>query len=203
MVAKSGRVSLLTACVVAAVGALGCNSPAGMAVQLVGKAVDSVETDQLGKELIGQSAAAADDKLGPPLDRWHEVNGPRQWRVYPVSMDMLGNERCVVEVARGEIVAVTRAKIDATGVDLARKLMYMEKVQGKSPRECESALGMGRPLVTARSRKTGQVAQLYDAKMVEGVGSPQYLRLMFDADERCSEAALVDVGASTKSDPAE
>ena len=179
----------------------GCNSPAGMAIQLVGKAVDTVETKKLGDELVGKAPSAANEKLGPPADTWQQVHGPTEWRVYPVSMDPLGNQRYVVQIANRSIVSVTKVKVDGTGIDLARKLLYDQKVAGKSPKECESALNLGRPLVTARSEGTGQLAQLYDAKMVPGVGSPQYCRLRFDSSERCSEVALVDVSSSTTDDP--
>jgi len=181
--------------------AAGCNSPAGMAMQLVGKAVDAAETQKLGDELIGKGPSAADEKFGQPLDTWRQVGGLSEWRVYPVSMDVLGNLRCVVQVSGRRIVAVSKVKIDGSGIELARKLLYDQKVQGKSPRECETALDLGSPLVTARSEKTGQMCQLYDAKMVPGIGSPQYCRLFFDSSQRCTEAALMDVSASTKDDP--
>lgn len=181
--------------------AVGCHSPAGMAIQLVGKAVDCAETMELEKELVGRRVDAADAKLGTPKDVWRQVGGPNEWRVYPAPLDVVGNQRCVVQVARRKIVSVTKVQFDGSGVELARKLMYDQKVRGKTPRECESALNMGPPVVTARSEMTGLLAQLYDAKMVPGVGSPQYCRLRFDANERCSEIAVADVKASSSSDP--
>lgn len=181
----------------------GCNSPAGMAVQLVGKAVDDYDTKKMGEDWIGKPASAANAKLGQPLDTWRQVGGSREWRVYPVSMDVLGNQRIMVQLTNGRIAAITKVKIDATGVDLARKMMYDQKVAGKSPRECEVALNVGPPVLTARSETTGLMAQLYDAKMIPGIGSPQYCRLKFDANQRCNEAALMDVSASTKDNPAQ
>jgi len=192
----------LVLCAILVGSAVGCNSPAGIAMQVVGKAVDDVETTELGEQLRGQSAAAADKQFGTLIDSWSEVNGPRQWRVYPVEMDVMGNQRNVVQLSDGEIVAVTKVKIDATGVDLARKLMLDEKVKGKSPQGCEAALGMGPPLVTARSNMSKLLAQLYDAKTLPGIGSPQYCRLKFNSSDLCTEAALVDVSASTVDNPA-
>lgn len=180
----------------------GCNSPAGMAVQLVGKAVDSVDAKQLGDELIGHSPSAADAKLGQPNDVFAQVGGSRKWRVYPGgTMDVVGNQRYVVEVNRNSIVGVVKAKIDPSGIDLARKYMYDQKVHGKSPKECEAALDMGPPLMTARSEISGNMAQIYDARMVKEIGSPKYCRLKFDATGRCSEVALIDVSASAGEDP--
>lgn len=184
------------------IAVIGCASPAGIAVQLVGKAVDDVDTKQLGDSLVGKAPRAADEKLGQTLDVWQQVGGPREWRVYPVSMDVLGNQRYIVQIGDNRIVAVTKVKIDSSGIELARKLLYDEKVKGKTPQECQAALNFGPPIVTARNEKTGLIAQLYDAQMVPGVGSRQYCRLRFDANQRCNESALMDVSASTKSDPA-
>lgn len=182
--------------------ASGCNSPAGMAVQLVGKAVDSVEAKQLGDEFIGRSPSAADAKLGKPNDVFAQVGGSRSWRVYPGgTMDVMGNQRYVVEVSRNSVVGVSKVKIDPTGIDMARKYMFDQKVNGKSPKECEAALDMGPPLVTARSELTGTMAQIYDARMVKEIGSPKYCRLKFDASGRCCEVDLVDVAASSGTEP--
>lgn len=200
---KNNRLYFLAASIVAWLSvSTGCNSPAGMAIQLVGKAVDSAETKKLGDDLIGKGPSAADEKLGQPIDTWRQVNGPGVWRVYPGgSLDVLDNQRNVVQLSNGRIVAVTKVKIDGSGIQLARKMLYDQKVTGKTPAECETALNLGRPLVTARSETSGLLAQLYDAKMIEGVGSPQYCRLRFGADQRCNEVALMDVSASTKDDP--
>ena len=182
--------------------AAGCNSPAGMAVQLVGKAVDSVETQKLGDELIGKPASAADAKFGQPNDVLAQVGGARKWRVYPGgSMDVLGNQRYVVEMHGSSIAGVSKVKMDSSGIELARKLMLSNKVEGKSPSECEAALDLGKPLLTARSEKSGMLAQLYDASLVKGVGSPKYARLKFDTNEHCSEVSLVDVNASSGAEP--
>lgn len=202
MFKKFGKYNYAAMCAVAILAAAGCNSPAGMAVQMVGKAVDTVETKELGDALIGQPPSAADAKFGQPNDVFTQVGGSRKWRVYPGgATDVLGNERYVVEVSRDRIVGVMKAKIDPSGVDLARKLMLDQKAEGKSPQECETALGLGRPLLTVRSDTSGRMGQLYNASLVEGIGSPKYCRLRFDANERCNEVDLVDVAASSGDNP--
>ena len=190
------RVGLGIACVLALAAASGCNSPVGMAVQVVGKAVDSADAQKLGNELIGKNAAAADAKLGQPIDVWRETHGSREWRVYAAPMDVLGNQRNVVQMAGGKVVGVALVTQDKSGIDLARNMMLDQKVMGKTPAECQSALGMGPPIVTARSEKTGMTAQLYNAQMLQGVGSMQYCRLLFDAGGHCTECKLVDVNAT-------
>jgi hypothetical protein len=182
--------------------AVGCNSPTGMAVQLVGKAVDSVETQKLGDELIGQPPTAADAKFGQPNDVFAEVGGSRKWRIYPAgTMDVIGNQRYVAEVKRDLISGISKVKLDPSGMDLARKYMFDQKVEGKSPKECEAALDLGPPLLTARSETTGHLAQLYDARIIKEIGSPKYCRLKFDANHRCIEVHLVDVAASDGNEP--
>lgn len=202
MKSVSKNAIVLFGCAMVAVFAVGCNSPTGLAVQLVGKAVDSVEAQSLGQELVGKPVADASAKLGQPMDTWREVRGSRAWWTYPVPMDVLGNQRYVVEESRARIASISKVKIDATGVEIARKLALDQKVKGKSPQECQAALGMGAPLVTAKSDVTGMICQLYDAQIVQGVGSPQYCRVHYDASGRCDEVAIVNVAASTEADPA-
>lgn len=185
--------------------AAGCNpvtSGVKIGIHVVGKVVDDVETDKLGKELIGQAPAQADAEFGQPVDVLAQVGGSRKWRVYPGgSLDVMGKQRYVVEVSNDRIAGVSKVKLDPSGIDLARKLLFDQKVEGKSPQECETALGLGRPLLTVRSEVSGMMGQLYDARMVEGIGSPKYCRLKFDANERCNEVDLVDVAASSGDKP--
>jgi len=202
MTKKMGRVYCAAVCAAAILVSTGCNSPTGMAVQLVGKAVDSIEAKKMGDELIGQPPSAADAKLGQPNDVFALAGGSRKWRVYPGgTMDVLGNQRYVVEVNHNAIAGISKVKLDSSGIDLARKLLFDQKVEGKSPKECEAALDLGPPLLTVRSEMTGMMAQLYDARMVKGIGGPKYCRLKFDANERCNEVQLVDVAASAGSEP--
>jgi hypothetical protein len=201
MMTNKRRTYFAAGCAAAILVAAGCNSPVGMAVQLVGKAVDAGEAKKLGDELIGKPSAAADFKFGQPIDVLAQVEGPQKWRVYPVSADVLGNQRYVVAVSGSAIAGVSKVKRDATGIDLAHKMLLDKKVQGKSPSECETALGMGRPLLTVRSETNGMTSQLYDARTFKGIGSPKYCRLRFDANQRCDEVQIIDVNASAGQEP--
>ena len=189
------------ACAAAILVAAGCNSPAGMAVQLVGKAVDAGEAKKLGDELIGKPPADADAKFGQPIDVLAQVGGPQRWRVYPVALDVMDNQRYVVEVSGSSIAGVSKVKRDATGIDIAHKMLLDQKTKGKSPAECEAALGMGPPLLTVRSETNGMTSQLYDARTFKGIGSPKYCRLRFDANQRCDEVQIIDVNASAGEKP--
>src|SRR5262245_47733253 len=106
----------VSGCCCAALGAAltavvaGCNSPTGIAIQLVGKAVDAVETQKLGEELVGKAPVAADQKLGQTVDTWQQVQGPTEWRVYSVPLDPLGKQRYVVQTSRGAIVSVAKVR---------------------------------------------------------------------------------------------
>ncbi|MBI5762836.1 MAG: hypothetical protein HZA51_04840 [Planctomycetes bacterium] len=169
---------------------------------MVGKAVDAVEAKKLDDELIGRSPAAADAKFGQPNDVFAQVGGPRKWRVYPGGMmDVMGNQRYVLEVNRNSIAGVATVKLDASGIDLARKYMFDQKVSGKTPKECEAALDLGPPRLTARSEISGNMAQIFDARMGKEIGSPKYCRLKFDASGRYIEIALIDVEASAGDKP--
>lgn len=201
MTRNFGRFHYAAVCVIAMGLAAGCNSPAGMVVQVVGKVVDDQKAKKLAEELMGKRAAVADEKFGQPNDVWKSVNDSREWRVYPVSMDILGNLRYVVQLSHGRIDGIAKVAMDKSGIDLARSLMLDQKVDGKTPSQCESALDMGPPVVTAKSQNSGLMSQLYNAQLVKGVGSPQYCRLLFDANGRCNECKLIDVSASAGQAP--
>jgi hypothetical protein len=128
MITTTKSVCFAAACAAAILVAAGCNSPAGMAVQLVGKAVDAADAKKLGDELIGKPPADADAKLGQPIDVLAQVDGPQKWRVYPVKLDVMDNQRYVVEVSGGAITGVAKTKRDATGIDLAHKMLLDDKV---------------------------------------------------------------------------
>ncbi len=176
----------------------GCASTAvKLGVHLVGKVVDDEETQKLGEELLGRSASAADEKFGRRLDTLRDVNRKREWLSYPIKLDLMHKQRFVVEVAGDRIVAISKTEEGGGTMDLPRRLLLEEKVKGRSPRECEDRLEMGPPLLTVRSEKTGLLSQIYDARMVEGVGSQKYCILRFDRNRRCCEVSLIEVSAST------
>jgi len=202
MIKPNSKLLYLTFSAAFLAASTGCNSPAGMAVQLVGKAVDSVDAQQLGDELIGQPPAAADAKLGVPVDAFVQDGAARKWRVYRVgALDVVGNQRYVAEIRGNSISGIAKVEHDPSGIDIAAKLLFTEKTQGKSPSECEQALGLGSPLLVARSEMNGRLVQVYDARTIKGIGSPKYCRLRFDKDDRCDEAHVVDVSASVGTQP--
>jgi hypothetical protein len=183
---------------------VGCSSnPATTAIKLgakvVGQVVEGEETQKLAGELVGAPADAADAKLGDPLDTLQDVNHPRQWQIYPVKYDVMGNLRYVVEITNHKIVTVAMVEKGGGELDLPRKLYYEQKVKGKTMRECEAALGMGPPLLIVRSLSTGQYGQLYDARLAKELSSAQYCVLKFDGDRRCNEVNLVEISASSSS----
>jgi hypothetical protein len=186
--------------------AAGCSSnPATSVVSIgakvVGKVVEDEETQKVAAELVGASAGAADARLGNRADTLQDINSPRQWLIYPVKYDVLGNLRYVVEVTGNKVIAVAMVEKGGGELDLPRKLYYEEKVKGKTPPECQAALNMGPPLLTVRSMNTGQYGQLYDARLDKELSCPQYCVLRFDDDQRCSGVNVVEVSASSNSNP--
>lgn len=187
--------------VIALLTAGGCGSGARTTPQIAGQAVDSAQARTLDKDLVGKDAASADAKLGQPYDVYRDTKGSREWRMYPVwvypsTMQVQSDQRYVVELASGRIVGVQMVSLDRTGDALAHNLMIDQKVMGKTMSECEAALGLGPPIVTARDEKTGFAAQLYAAKMYQGMSRPQYCRLSFDTTGHCNGCKLISVDAS-------
>lgn len=181
--------------------ASGCSSattPYKIGFKLIGKAVDQAQVADLQTKLVGQPEAVAVTELGPNVDTWREARGGRQWLVFPVKLDPLDKHRYVVETEGDRIVAVSKVERGgANELDIPRRLVLREKVKGKTPGECQGELGMGPPLLTVRSEKSGRSAQLYDARLVE-LGRTYYCLLRFDAGGRCEELEFVTVEASTK-----
>lgn len=56
------------------------------------------------------------------------------------------------------------------------------KVMGKSPSECEEALGMGPPMLTVRSKPTGQKIRLFDARVVNATFLQPFLTYTFKSN---------------------
>ena len=179
----------------------GCSTAVSMGVKMVGKAVDDEEATKMGDALIGQPASAADAKLGAPQDVLREIGGGRQWRIYPAPMNVLGNQRYVIQVQGGQITAVSKEEVDASGKAMAEKLYYDVKAKGKTPQEAEAALGLGPPIVAAVSRMTGQMVEFYQVPSLAGMSmsGPKLCRLKFDSSGHCTAVDIVDVGASTGS----
>lgn len=177
----------------------GC-SPVSTGIQLgvkvVGKVVDDQETQKLGQQLVGQPPSAADQLLGPRANVLRQVNGSGLWLVYPVKMDVLGMSRYVVAVANNRIVSVQMVGRDTSDVNLARNVYYYEKVKGKTPADAQASLGLGAPVLVVRSETTGQLSQLYDASMIEGLGSKVYCILRYE-NGLCTKVDMYKEKAST------
>ncbi len=178
----------------------GCGDPVTSVVKIgihvVGKVVDDAETKKIGDQLLGRKPSQADAVLGQNLDIYSDVNSSRQWRVYPVPMDVLNNQRYVVEAADDRIVLVEMVKEDSNQLDIPLEMIYHEKLKGKTPAECETELHMGPPILTLRSRKTGLMCQFYDARLIKELPSPHYCIVRFDGTGRCEKVKFAEVAAT-------
>ena len=183
--------------------ACGCSpmSAATWGVRLVGDAVHMADVQERQESLLGQSPRAADEMFGSRTDEWSDTKSKRQWLVYPVDIDPLNTHRYVVAVADGRIVALRKVEKNADlKTDFPLTLILKQKVEGKTPRECERSLDYGRPLLTARNKTTGRLAQLYDAQLIDidGITKPHLCLLRFDESDRCESVALITVNASSQ-----
>jgi len=183
--------------------ACGCSplSAVHWGVKLVGNAVDHVEVKEGEQKLIGRRPSAADEMFGKRTNTLRDVNSDREWLVYPVKLDVLNEYHYVVEVTGNRIVALSKTQKNATPeLDIPETLVFKKKAVGRSPAECEAHLGIGKPLLTARSEETGRLSQLYDAQLIKikGVLKPHHLILRFDAQQKCDKVELVSVVASSK-----
>ncbi len=180
----------------------GCSNPyktaAKMGVRLVGQTVEDEDVKKKGQELVGRPVSAADQAFGQTTDVYKEVQGNRSWRAYPVKLDLLGKQRYVVAVVDGKIAVISKAEESERKTDIPRAIMLKEKVKGKSPRDCEANLGLGRPLITARSEKTQRLVQLYDASSMTDLGTQHYCLVRYGAGDTCDDLEFVAVGATTK-----
>ncbi|OQZ07100.1 MAG: hypothetical protein B6D36_01655 [Planctomycetes bacterium UTPLA1] len=178
----------------------GCGNPVTDAVKLglhvVGKVVDDAEVDKLGGELLGQPPSQADAVLGEKIDVYADVDHDREWRVYPVPVDVLNNHRYVVETTADQIVLVEKVELNSDKLDIPLELVYDEKLKGKTAAECETALKMGPPLIVLRSKSTGQMFRLYDARLIKELPKPHYLVVRFDGSDRCEKVKFAEIAAS-------
>lgn len=180
----------------------GCASPAGavvgVGVQVVGSVVESENTRTLGAELVGQPPAQADAKLGMRVNTLRDVNGGREWLVYPNPQSVLNSQKYVVEVANGRIASVALAQEDSNPTDLPAEFLYFQKVQGATPQGCEAQLGLGAPLLTLRSANTGGLVQIYDAHNIADFNTPHYCVVRFDPSGRCMKLDFVEIAAKAR-----
>jgi hypothetical protein len=179
--------------------ACGCN-PISTAVKIgfhvVGDVVDDARTDKVGQDLMGRNVAQADAALGQPIEVYSDVNSSRQWRSYPVPMDVLNNQRYVVEAVDNRIVLVEMVKMDSGKVDIALALIYHEKLKGKPAAECEAELKMGAPIMSLRAQSSGQLVQLYDARLIKELPKPHYCIVRYDTSGSCEKVKFAEVAAT-------
>jgi hypothetical protein len=86
-------------------------------------------------------------------------------------------------------------KVGTQTSDMPRKLYYLAKVKGQNPSTAQANLGLGAPMFSVQSETTGQVSQLYDASLLEGLNGKTYCILRFDKD-LCTDLELLKVDAS-------
>jgi hypothetical protein len=92
------------------------------------------------------------------------------------------------------------SKVEGGGVnelDIPRRYVLREKVMGKRPQACRKELGMGSPLLTVKSEKTGRSAELYDARLGKG-RQIYYCLVRYNPSQYCENLEFIAVGASTK-----
>lgn len=173
--------------------ALGCSAlPIGMAMHIAGEVVNDVDQSEKEKEFVGLPVGAADERLGSPVDVYVDDKSKHEWRVYPVSLDPLGNSRYVLESARGKVIAFKKIQKDSDVVKYeAVMLILRPKVMGRSPAQCQAELDMGPPKLTVRSRNTGALVQLFDARMVQELQSPHYCIVWYGMAGLCDRVELV------------
>jgi hypothetical protein len=182
---------------------LGCSAtPVGFAMSLAGTAVNDVDREQQAKELVGARVAQADAKFGAPVEILSDTRSSRQWRLYAVPMDPMKSMRYVLEVHNDTIIALYKSQQYSDPIEYQAMLAVLRpKVMGKSPSECQANLNMGSALLAVRSRTTGQLIQLYDARAIKELQSPHYCVLRFGARNACEKINLVKVYAAAGADP--
>jgi hypothetical protein len=116
-------------------------------------------------------------------------------------MDPIGLHKIVVAVQRGRIGAVT--KVSALGspeTSIPEAMLYSSKAKGRSPADCEAALGLGVPRITARVERTGRLRQVYKAGLIniEGITSPHCCLVQYDPGDRCIRTDVVSEESTSR-----
>lgn len=185
VVVVSVWVALLTGCA--------GGTPYGLIAKMTGHLVDKAAADSLEKKLLGKPTSAATEELGTPVEILDEVPAGRSWYLYKAKVDILGDERYMLEVKDDKIVRVSKITTGgATTLDLPRALLIKDKVRGKTPAEVEEALDMGEPILTLINRQTDVTLQLYDARLIE-LGKRYYCRLHFSPAAICTDVDFITV----------
>jgi hypothetical protein len=186
------------------VWASGCTTAVSTGVKLVGSAVDHADVDKHQKNLMGKDASAADAEFGERVATYRDMDSGREYLLYMAKMDVMNSYRFVVEVDDGKIVTLSKVKKYADPkIDLVKAAIYESKCEGKSPEECEKVLDLGKPMLTVRNTETNLLVQLYDADVIEidGVTTPHYCVVKYNASDLCDDVDLVSAAASTETEP--
>ncbi len=181
---------------------LGCSaSPLGLAMHIAGDAVHDVDQKKRSTELVGAPVAQADTLFGAPVEVLTDTRSEREWRLYHVPADLLDTCRYVVEVKDSRILAVDKIQ-KHSDVVLEEGLLAVlrPKVKDKRPAECEANLKMGPALLTVRSKTTGQMIQLYDARVLKELQRPYYCILRFGPTDTCEQISLAKMYSSAADD---
>jgi hypothetical protein len=181
----------------------GCSAtPIGAAVGLIGMAVNDADVKSKSNELLGSSAFRCDQVLGPPMEVYESQHPLRHWRVYAVEGDIIGNYRYVVEFDRDRAISLSKAQRTSDAiVDATTYAYFREKCLGQSSETCQVNIGHGPPALSVRNVTTGQLVELYDARVVKDLQKPYYAVLRFGPDGTCSEVRVATVAASTRDEP--
>lgn len=192
IVAMSGLAAFLTGCA--------GGTPYGLIAKMTGHLVDKVAADSLEKKLLGKPTSAATEELGAPVEILDEVPAGRSWYLYKAKVDILDDERYMLEVKDDTIVRVSKITTGgATTLDLPRALLIKDKVRGKTPAAAEAALDMGQPILTLINRQTDETLQLYDARIIE-LGKRYYCRLHFSPAAICTNVDFITVTGKDMAD---
>jgi hypothetical protein len=179
----------------------GCSSSgvqSQVAIQMIGTPLDHAQVSDLEKKLMGQPIQSALDELGPAIDILKDLNSSRQWFVFRIDPNTLGQYRYVVEVNNNCISAVSKVQIGGvTGADYPRRYILRDKVMGKFPDQCQKELGLGAPLLSVKSEKTRRLTEFYDARQSKG-NKIYYCIVRYNPTNNCENLAFITVDASTK-----
>ena len=196
---------ILIAVVFTAFAAGGCRAyPSSLAGMVVGDLISDVDVDSRRSELIGQPATAADRMFGARMETCDDVQRQGVSMIaYPVTLDVLGSSRYIVEVVDGRIVSLSNAKQNIDGSeDMIKAALLKQKFIGKTPIQCRVEGDLGPPLRTLRSREKRQLLRIYDVKNWTNLRGARYCVLRFGAKDLCENVKLIGVSATTKKDPA-
>jgi hypothetical protein len=184
--------------------ASGCRAhPGSLAIMIVGDVISDIDVKQRWSKLQGQPPSKADEMFGERIETLVGVGGdPREMVVYPVSGDLLGSSRYVVEVSEAKIAALTKTTQNIDGVeDLIKAAGLRKKLEGKSPAECVEEGDLEPPVLVLRNRADGNLVRVYDVRNATNLRGARFCILRFDGRDRCAEVNLVGVGATTNKEP--